>query len=70
MIFYASGILEMKGTLVVSCMCISFFAIQRHLFQNFGTVVCSGDQSSSKDDFQAPLGTPRFSFFLANIAIH
>jgi hypothetical protein len=46
----------------------NFFAIQRHLFPNIGTIVCLNDKPSTKDDFQAPLGTPRFSFFFANIA--
>ena len=51
----------------MSCVCILFFAIQRHLFQNFGTIVGWNNQSSAKDDFQAPLGTPRFSFFSLQI---
>jgi hypothetical protein len=47
-----------------------FFAIQPHLCSNLGTKVCSCDKSLEKDDFWAPLGTPRFSFFLQIFAIH
>ncbi len=40
MIFYISGILEMKGTLLCHAYAFYFFSIQRHLFPNIGTMVC------------------------------
>ncbi len=70
MLFYFPGKLEVMGTLLCHACAFYFFAIQRHLFSNIGTIVCLGDKSSSKDDFKAPLGTPRFSFFLQIFAIH